>query len=283
LVIVDSRPVGLRPVLEVVEPRSAESDASVVSFPASPATISLIIPTLNEERNIAWVLERVPSFVDEILLIDGRSTDRTVEVALTLRPDIVVIREPQPGKGVALRTGFAQASGDIVIMLDADGSMDPGEIEQFVAAIENGADVVKGSRYLPGGGSVDISRLRWLGNAGLLRTANLLYRTSYSELCYGYMAFRRSAIAELDLRATGFEIETEIVVRATRAGFRIDEVASFESHRRFGTSHLHTFRDGWRVLKTLIRERLRPASGGLAAKGVVVAVSIQEPQRPEQS
>jgi glycosyltransferase involved in cell wall biosynthesis len=281
-VVVDSRHVDGRPALEVIEPGAAASDESVVSFPASPATISLIIPTLNEERNIGWVLERVPSYVDEIILVDGRSTDRTVEVALTIRPDTVVVHEPLPGKGVALRTGFASASGDIVVMLDADGSMDPDEIGEFVAAIANGADVVKGSRYLPGGGSVDISRLRRLGNAGLLRTANLLYRTSYSELCYGYMALRRSAITELGLRATGFEIETEIVVRATRAGLRIHEVASFESHRRFGTSHLHSFRDGWRVLRTLLRERARSGSGRAApVERVVVPVSIQEVQGPK--
>jgi len=280
-VAVDSRHVD-RPALEVVEPGSPGSDA-VVSFPASPATISLIIPTLNEERNIAWVLERVPSFVDEILLIDGRSTDRTIEVALTIRPDLVIVREPQPGKGVALRTGFAHASGDIIVMLDADGSMDPGEITAFVAAIQDGSDLVKGSRYLPGGGSVDISRLRRLGNAGLLNTANLLYRTSFSELCYGYMAFRSSSIRELDLRATGFEIETEIVVRATRAGLRIGEVPSFESHRRFGTSHLHTFRDGWRVLKTLVRERLRSAPRlAVLDDRVVIPVSVQETQRPQE-
>ena len=282
-VILDSRPVTARAALEVIEPVAAGSDPSVVAFPAPPATISLVIPTLNEERNIAWVLERVPAYVDEILLVDGRSTDRTVEVAVAIRPDLVVVHERQPGKGAALRAAFARATGDIIVMLDADGSMDPDEIERYVARINDGADLVKGSRNLPGGGSVDLSRLRRSGNAALLQTANVLYGSSFSELCYGYMAFRRIRIGDLALRSTGFEIETEIVVRAIRAGLRIDEVASFESHRRFGTSHLHSFRDGWRVLRTLVGERLRGSPHVRPdTAAVVVPVSIQETQGPEK-
>ena len=232
---------------------------SAIRALAEPARISVVIPTLNEERNIAWVMDRIPTFVDEVVLVDGRSHDRTIEVALAVRPDLVVVREPEPGKGVALRSAFAAATGDIIVMLDADGSMEPGEIERFVDAIKDGADVVKGSRFLPGGGSIDISRVRRLGNVGLLGLANVLYRTGFSELCYGYMAFRRSCLPRLGLRSTGFEIETEIVVRAIRAGLEIREVPSFEAHRRYGTSHLRTFRDGWRVARTLMSERFRPA------------------------
>ena len=228
----------------------AESDGHALAF-----TVSVVIPTKNEAQNIGWVLERIGPIVDEIVLVDGLSSDGTVEAALAVRPDVVVVNHRTPGKGEAVRAGFAAATGDLVVIIDADGSMDPGEIPSFVEALASGSDFVKGSRFLPGGGTTDITRLRGLGNAALTRLANLLLGTSYTELCYGYMAFRRSRLDELQLRASGFEIETELVVKAHLAGLAVAETPSFESPRRSGVSNLHTFRDGWRVLRTLVRER----------------------------
>jgi glycosyltransferase involved in cell wall biosynthesis len=178
-------------------------------------------------------------------------------VARSIVPNIVVVSEMRPGKGAALRAGFEAARGDFIVMLDADGSMDPAEIPEYVAALQNGYDLVKGSRFTAGGGSADISRLRQLGNLGLLGLVNLIYRSDFSDLCYGYIAFRRGCLPALELRSDGFEIETEIVVRAVLADLRIGEVPSFESARRYGESNLHTFRDGQRVLRTLLKERLR--------------------------
>lgn len=220
-----------------------------------PLTISVVIPTKNEARNIGWVLERMDPMVDEVIIVDGLSVDGTIAAARAVRPDVVVVEHPVPGKGEAVRAGFAAATGDLVVMLDADGSMDPGEIIRYVEALVDGHDFVKGSRYLSGGGTSDITLLRTIGNGALTRLANLLFGTSYSELCYGYMAFRRTRIRELDLTSTGFEIETEIVLKARLAGLAIVEVPSFESPRRHGVSNLHTFRDGWRVLRTLLRHR----------------------------
>lgn len=228
------------------------------------ATISVVIPAKNEARNIGWVVERLPRSIDEVVLVDGRSTDDTVEVVRRLWPDVVVVHDDRPGKGAALRAGFAAASGDYVVMLDADGSMDPLEIHRFVAALQVGFDLAKGSRFKDEGGTADMSVLRAIGNWGLLGIANLLFRTSHSELCYGYMAFRREAILDLDLDADGFEIETQIVLRAIRNGLRVAEVPSFEAPRRSGTSNLHAFRDGRRVLRTILAERFRPAGSSEA-------------------
>jgi glycosyltransferase involved in cell wall biosynthesis len=225
-------------------------------------TVSVVIPAKNEARNIGWVLERMPSFVDEVIVVDGLSTDGTLEVAKTIVPDVVVIHEMRKGKGVALRAGFEAARGDYVVMLDADGSMDPIEIERYVEQLDAGFELVKGSRFLPGGGTTDMTWLRRFGNAWLLETANLLFATDFSELCYGYCAFRRSALLRLDLDAEGFEVETQIVTRAIRAGLAIGEVPSTEYPRRFGESNLNTFRDGWRVLMTLFRERFAPMQAG---------------------
>ncbi|MGI8829885.1 MAG: glycosyltransferase family 2 protein [Candidatus Limnocylindria bacterium] len=219
---------------------------------------SVVIPAKNEARNIGWVLQRMPSFVDEVIVVDGLSRDGTVEVAKMIAPDVIAVHELRPGKGAALRAGFDAATGDCVVILDADGSMDPVEIERFVHSVVLGADLVKGSRFALGGGSTDITPLRTLGNRALLGLVNRLFGTTFTELCYGYMAIRRSEIDRLELDADGFEIETQIVTRSVRAGLRIVEVPSQEFERRNGQSNLRTFRDGWRVLRTIIAEWRRP-------------------------
>ncbi|MBA2630215.1 MAG: glycosyltransferase family 2 protein [Thermoleophilaceae bacterium] len=231
------------------------STAAASRRPPPRSRISVVIPTKDEASNVAWVLERVPSYVDEVILVDGQSTDGTVEVARAVCPELTLVVEPRPGKGAALRAGFAAATGDIVVMLDADGSMDPGDIDRYVNRLEDGCDLVKGSRFRQGGGSSDISMLRKLGNLGLLRLFNLLYRSQFTELCYGFMGFRREKLAGLRLRADGFEIETEIVARAVRSGLVVGEIPSFEDERRHGESKLSPGRDGSRVLATLLRER----------------------------
>jgi glycosyltransferase involved in cell wall biosynthesis len=222
-----------------------------------PFRVSVVIPTLNEARNIAWVLENMPLDVDEVVIVDGRSTDRTIEVALAIRPDTVVVTDDAPGKGCAIRKGIETATGDFVVMLDADGSMDPREISRFVQPLCDGHDLVRGSRFMAGGGTTDISPVRNAGNRGLLLLTRALYGVARSDLCYGYAAFRRSRIMALGLTATGFEIEAQLFLRADRAGLAVAEVPSFEAPRRTGTSNLHAFRDGRRVLKTIISERLR--------------------------
>jgi glycosyltransferase involved in cell wall biosynthesis len=226
------------------------------AVPAAPATrVSVVIPTLNEERNVAWVLERLPDIVDEVILVDGRSTDDTVAVARATRPDIRVVLETTPGKGAALRAGFAAATGDYIVMIDADGSMDPAEILSFVEVLQSGCEFVKGSRFVDGGGTADMSLVRKLGNDALRTAVNVLYRTHFTDLCYGFIGFRRDRLDALHLDSQGFEIETEMVARAVIASLRIGEVASFEAERRNGESNLRAWRDGKRALATLLHER----------------------------
>src|SRR3954451_23806833 len=218
-------------------------------------TVTVVIPTLNEERNVGWVLKRLPSEVDEVIVVDGRSTDGTIAAALRARPDTIIVRERTPGKGAALRAGFAAARGDYVVMIDADGSMHPAEIERFVDALRSGCDFVKGSRFATGGGTADMSRIRKLGNDALRTAVNILYRTDFTDLCYGFIGFRRERLPALRLGSQGFEIETEMIVRAVVASLRISEVASFEAARLHGESNLNAWRDGRRALRTLLRER----------------------------
>lgn len=218
-------------------------------------TVTVVVPALNEADNLPHVLPAIPGWVDEVILVDGHSRDGTVAVARRLLPGIRVITQPGRGKGNALRAGFAAATGDIVVMIDADGSTDPAEIGTFVRHLRAGADFVKGSRFLQGAGTDDISRIRGFGNACITRAVRLLFGGRYSDLCYGYNAFWRSVLPELDLDSDGFEIETLMGIRALKAGLRIVEVHSFERPRLHGTSNLHAARDGWRILRVILRER----------------------------
>lgn len=229
--------------------------------PRKTETVTLVIPAKNEAANIAWVLEQVPTCVDEIVLVDGNSTDATLVTARFYRPDVRVVVQPSTGKGDALRAGFLAASGDVIVMIDADGSMSPKEIPHFLYFLSNGYDFVKGSRFMGGGGSLDITRLRRLGNRGLLLLTNTLYDAHLTDLCYGFCAFHRRYLSYLDLTTPGFEIETQMTICAIRAGLRIAEVPSLEMPRRHGKSNLRTFRDGTRVLRTVLREHRTGISG----------------------
>jgi glycosyltransferase involved in cell wall biosynthesis len=225
--------------------------------------VSLVIPVRNEARNIAWVLEQIADDVNEVILVDGNSTDATVITARSCRPDIRVVPQEGTGKGSALRTGFLAATGDIIVMMDADGSMTPHEIRHHLHFLTNGYDFVKGSRFIAGGGSLDITAFRRLGNRFLLSVFNTLFDADLTDLCYGYCAFHRRYLELLALSATGFEIEAEMVARAMQAGLRIAEVPSVEMPRRTGKSSLHSIRDGIRVLHTVVRSHRSGLSGRL--------------------
>ena len=241
---------------------------------ASADRISVVIPARNEAHNLPHVLKALPAGLHEVILVDGHSQDDTIDIARQFRPDIKIVQQTRRGKGNALACGFAQLTGDIVIMLDADGSADPNEIPAFVAALEAGAEFAKGTRFDRGGQSHDITRFRRVGNAGLNRLVNLLFGTHYTDLCYGYNAFRVSLLPVLDLPPVrpssdspagklwgdGFEIETLINVRVARAGARIAEVGSTELPRLNGVSNLRAIPDGIRVLRTILAERRREQS-----------------------
>jgi glycosyltransferase involved in cell wall biosynthesis len=222
--------------------------------------VSVVIPTLNEAENLPHVFPRLPEGLHEVIVVDGRSTDGTVEVARRLRPDVRIVMQDGKGKGNALAAGFAAATGDIFVTLDADGSTDAAEIPRFVSALCNGADFVKGSRFAQGGASSDITFTRRLGNRWLNALVNTLYGTSYTDLCYGYNAFWARCLPYMRVDCDGFEVETLINVRIAKGGLVIHEVPSYERDRIHGRSNLHAVRDGSRVLRTIALERLSAAS-----------------------
>jgi len=235
--------------------------------PASNPKVTIVVPARNEARNLELVLPTLPADA-EIIVVDGHSVDDTAEVVARVRPDARFVQQTRKGKGNALAVGFAEATGDIIVMFDADGSADPDEIEAFVLALVAGADFAKGSRVLDGGGSADITVIRDAGNRALTGLTNLLFRTRYTDLCYGYNAFWVDVLPVLDLPlphpvsdhmqwGDGFEIETLINCRVAAAQLEIAEVPSVEQLRIFGSSNLHAVKDGLRVLKTIATERRR--------------------------
>jgi hypothetical protein len=243
--------------------------------------VSVVVPAINEALNIGHVLGSLPDDLHEVILVDGNSDDETVEAARHAYPEIRVLTQNGRGKGDALRTGFAAVTGNLVVMLDADGSADPAEIPRFVEALEAGADFAKGSRFLEGGGSDDITVLRRLGNAVLSATANVLHGTHFSDLCYGYNAFWARCLPFISLDAPGFEVETLINLRIAASGMKITEVPSYEADRMSGHSNLNTFRDGTRVLGTILTEarrrrgiqRVQPETNGNQQKAKAAATA----------
>jgi glycosyltransferase involved in cell wall biosynthesis len=217
----------------------------------------VIIPTLNEEENIAEVIRELHQMgYGNILVVDGNSSDRTVEVAKEFGVNVLV--QNGRGKGAALRQVFNHESldGDVIVMIDADGSMSPKEIPLFIEALDSGADLVKGSRFLRYGYSEDMNLIRTIGNIFFVSLVNWLYSVNYTDLCYGFAAFRKGAIKKLYpyLKSTNFEVETEIFIKAKKLRLKVEEVPSIEYRRRNGKSNLSIFRDGFRILKIIIKE-----------------------------
>jgi len=219
--------------------------------------VSVIIPTLNESKNLPLVLPFLPmNWIDEVILVDGRSTDDTIEVAKELLPSIKVVLETKKGKGAAMNAGYRAATGEILIVVDADGSNDPREIPRFIQALMMGSDMVKGSRFSHGGGTTDMPIIRQLGNGFFTVLVNVLFGTHWTDLCYGYHAFWRHCLQVVDVSdKPGFEIDTALYLRAASEQLHVTEVPSFEGFRFHGFGKLQTIPDGWRVLKTIFEEK----------------------------
>jgi glycosyltransferase involved in cell wall biosynthesis len=213
--------------------------------------ISVVIPTLNEEGNISKVLESLKEYVDEIIVVDGHSKDKTVEIA---KNKGCILLYDDRGKGSALVKGMRNATGDIVIIMDADCSHISDEFILLIGGIKAGYDVCMGSRFLQGGGSDDISLIRKIGNKFFVSLVNFLWGMNYSDLCYGYRSFKKQAIEKLELVEEGFGIETEISIKVAKNNMRVLEVPSYEKKRDKGEGKLRALSDGWQILKRIMKE-----------------------------
>ena len=213
--------------------------------------ISIVIPTLNEGKNLRTVLDDIPKNVDEVIVVDGHSNDNTVEIAKKFGAKVIF---DDLGKGSALRKGMKTAKGEIIITMDADCSHKSSEIGLLSEGIKAGFDVCMGSRFIQGGGTEDMPWHRKLGNKFFVFLVNRIWKMNYSDLCYGYRSFNKSCIKKLELKQDGFGIETEIAIKAAKKNLRVLEVPSYEKGRTAGEGKLRTFGDGWLILKTIIKE-----------------------------
>lgn len=245
----------LRPAVSGEDPLMVSKYRPISSHLAIAPPVSVVIPAMNEAENLPYVFKTLPAWIHEVVLVDGNSTDDTVEVARELWPDVKVVTQQGKGKGDALITGFEACTGDIIVMVDADGSADGHEIVSYVSALVSGADFAKGSRFANGGGTSDMTPIRKLGNRVLCAAVNAKFGARYTDLCYGYNAFWRHCLDQIELDCTGFEVETLMNIRVVKAGLKVQEIPSHEYLRIHGTSNLRAVRDGFRVLKVIMGER----------------------------
>lgn len=233
-------------------------------------SVTLVIPAKNEFASLPIVLAEIPDYIDEIIIVDGNSVDGTLEYAQEHPRVSKVIQQCSKGKGAALSAGFANATKDLVVIIDADGSMNLDELKNFLVKFPE-CGIVKGSRYLNGGGSSDLTMFRSFGNKVLTKIANNFFHQEWTDLAYGYAAFDRKLLSSLALTnydalgslfshkayGQGFEIETLMFCRAARRGIKLVEVPAYENDRIAGASNLRAIRDGVRVLIALFVERAR--------------------------
>ncbi|HEY1480779.1 MAG TPA: glycosyltransferase family 2 protein [Gaiellales bacterium] len=225
------------------------------------ATLTVIVPAYNEESTILRVIERVREvpFSLQIIVVDDCSSDRTAELVREL-PGVELLRhERNQGKGAALRTAFAHASGRIVVVQDADLEYDPTDIPDLVRPILEGhADVVYGSRLI--GGRPQRVHLFWhkVGNKTLSLVTNVLYNTTLSDMETGYKAFTLEVLRAIEpLRESDFRIEPELTAKICRGGFRIYEVPISYYGRSYAEGKKITWRDGFPALYALVKYRFR--------------------------
>jgi len=238
------------------EPEGKMADAVLKAKMEKGLSITALVCTLNEEETLPHVLPRIPDWVDEVLLVDGHSTDKTVTVAKRLRPNVRIVHQPGRGKGDALKCGIEQAHGDIIVTLDADGTTDPADMPRFVEPLLRGYDFVKGSRFAlsrPAGKP----RHRVFGNWVIVTAYNILYRTNYTDLCSGYNAFWKQAIARVDLSGWTNQEEPLLNARVRKAGLKVIEVGHHDKGRTGGETKQPSWRQGSGAVRTVIRERFR--------------------------
>jgi glycosyltransferase involved in cell wall biosynthesis len=226
-------------------------------FPKYPnPTVSILICTLNEEFNLPYVLPKIPDWVDEILLVDGHSIDKTVDLARQLCPTIKILTQPGRGKGDALRYGLKNLHCDVVVTIDADGSTNPQELSNFISPLIDGNDFAKGSRFLLCS-PADKASHRIIGNLLLAITFNILYSCTFTDICSGYNAFWRKSLNQIDFSSKdSLEDEPLLIARAKKSKLNMVEVGHIDCGRINGTSKSPSWRQGFKAIKTLVRERI---------------------------
>ena len=215
-------------------------------------SVSVIIPSLNEAGCIKDVLNSIPrDLVDEILVVDGNSMDGTPDIVRSLGHRVVM----QEGKGFgsALMTGMREATGDIVAIMDGDGSYEIKDLPSLVAMVQNGCDFAFGSRYAKGSGSKDDTFIRFIGNKIFTFLLRALHGVRLSDALFLYVVAKKQAVLDLNLVERGFEYCVELPIKAHKRGYKYAEIPSFEKAREAGHSKVHVVKDGFRILRAMVK------------------------------
>jgi len=216
------------------------------------AKVSVIIPALNEVGSIGQVLNDIPKDrVDEILVADGGSKDGTAE--LVTKMGYRIITQEKKGYGAAIMSGINHAKGDVVVVINADGSMNPKDIPSLVDKISEGYDMVLASRYLPGAGSEDDTILHYIGNKIFTFMCNALYGLKISDVLYFFIAARKEIFEKIRPTSCNAGFCVEVPIRARKAGFKIGELASFEKKRTAGKAKVNAFTTGFKILIRILK------------------------------
>jgi glycosyltransferase involved in cell wall biosynthesis len=241
--------------LSAIEHTSTPAEAAPTTPGAERLRVSVVIPCLNEEENIeacvasALTAMQAANISGEVVVADNDSEDRSAELAAAAGARVV--HEPRRGYGSAYLAGFAAARGEYIIMGDADLTYDFDEIPHFVEKLDEGAELVMGDRMKNIHPGAMPWHHRYIGNPVLTGILNGFFRTGVSDAHCGMRALRRDVLPRLDLRTTGMEFASEMVIRASKEKLRIAEFP-IEYHPRGGESKLSSWRDGWRHLRFLL-------------------------------
>lgn len=229
-------------------------DALVKAKAERRLSVTALIFTLNEEESLGHVLPGIPDWVDEVLLVDGHSSDGTVRVARQLCPKVRVVFQPGSGKGDALRYGVQQATGDIIVTVDADGSTDPADMSKFVIPLLEGCDFVKGTRFRNG---LPVNKpWRIAGNLVLTLVFDLLFLRRFTDICSGYSAFWKGTAKVMKLGQLDSWVQEPLILAGmVKAGLRIAEVPHTDRGRVGGHSKMSNWSRAIRVIVALFKER----------------------------
>lgn len=215
--------------------------------------VSLVIPTRNEAKSLERTIKEIPvGSVDEVIVSDGHSIDDTLEIARSL--GCKAITQEGKGFGLGIRTGLKQATGDIIIVMDADGSQDPKDIPRLVEKVKEGYDIGWGSRYLGRGKTADDTLLRYFGNKVFTLMTRIIHGVKVADILYLFAAFKREVFDSIDLKCPGFEICIEIPARAQKKRFKFGEVPCVERKRLEGKTKVNDLVDGWKILLAILKK-----------------------------
>lgn len=216
--------------------------------------VSIVAVCLNEAKSILRILDNIQKdLVDEILVIDGHSTDGTLELVKNAGYNIIL--QEGKGRGNAFKTGFKNVSGDLVVMLSTDGNERPGDIKKLIDKANKGYDMVIATRFGLGK-SEDVTIIRNMGNYFFTKLCNIVSGLNVTDSMNGFRILTKEAIEKMNLQSNKFDIEAEITVKAGKLKLKVTEIPTIEDERYHSDSRLHTFKDGGIILKRIIKEAL---------------------------